>query len=354
MKSVHIGSAMIDIITLVASDNIERATFTNDGKSFLMLEQGRKLEARSITTHVGGGACNTAVSLARQGWHASVLAKVGDDLNAAAIREHLSDNGVEDRLAQSERDTGTAVMIASHDRNASIFIQRGANETMDEADLPDFSSHDLVYVTSLSNASAECYGTILARAKDAGAITASNPGIRQLTSRTQEFLSALPSIDLISINRVEAEALVPAMAARTTIAESVPPADAPPLARRGLGFGGFDMGLARFMHSMQALGPRWVSITDGTDGAYLAGRDGIIWYPGLQAQVAGTAGAGDSFCSTMCAALIEGRSEEDAIRRAAVNAASVVSEVDTTSGLLDAAELDRKVGALEEPCVRLS
>ena len=61
MKSLHFGSAMIDIITLVASENIEQATFTNGAQSFLMLEAGRKLPAQSITTHVGGGGCNTAV-----------------------------------------------------------------------------------------------------------------------------------------------------------------------------------------------------------------------------------------------------------------------------------------------------
>ncbi len=92
MKSLHAGSAMIDIICIVAAENIERMTFTNEGKSFLMVEAGRKVAAESITTHVGGGACNTAVSLARRGWQAAVLAKTGDDLNAGAVREHLEAN----------------------------------------------------------------------------------------------------------------------------------------------------------------------------------------------------------------------------------------------------------------------
>ena len=52
MKSLHIGSAMIDTIVLVASENIERATFTNDGKSFLMLEAGHAIRR----SHWHGGA----------------------------------------------------------------------------------------------------------------------------------------------------------------------------------------------------------------------------------------------------------------------------------------------------------
>jgi ribokinase len=336
MKSLHVGSAMIDIITLIASENIERATFTNDGKSFLMLEAGRKLVAEQITSHVGGGACNTAVSLARRGWDSGVLAKVGEDLNAAEIRKHLAENDVADRMVLSDRSTGTAVMVASHDRNASIFVHRGANETLDCAEFPDglYDGLDLVYVTSLSNASADCFPVILQGAKAAGAMTAANPGIRQLTSRTAEFLAALAHVDLLSINTVEAEALVPAFAPRAEGPDPVLPDGAPPLARRGLSFGGFEMGVIRFLRAVQAAGPSWVSLTDGTDGAYLATPEGVLWHPTVPADVAGTAGAGDAFCSTLTAALIEGKAAGAAMREAAINAASVVSHVDTTTGLL--------------------
>jgi len=354
MKSLHLGSAMIDTIVLVASENIERATFTNDGKSFLMLEAGRKLEARSITTHVGGGACNTAVSLARRGWNAGVFAKVGSDLNAAEIRKHLGENNVTDRLLDCGHATGVAVMVASHDRNASIFVHRGANETLTEAELPDCTGMDLVYVTSLSNDSAECYGPILRKAHAAGAMVASNPGIRQLTARTPAFLAALNYVDLISINRVEAEALVPAMAARAEGGEEPLPDDPPPLLKRGLSFGGFDMGLIRFMRTLQSAGPRWVSITDGTDGAYLAGPDGVLWHPTIKAKVAGTAGAGDAFCSTLSAALAEGLDPETALRQASINAASVVSHLDTSTGLLTLEKLSAKSDHPEHRARRLS
>jgi len=45
MRSLHIGSAMIDTVTLVASEDIEQASFSNDGKTYLMLETGRKVPA---------------------------------------------------------------------------------------------------------------------------------------------------------------------------------------------------------------------------------------------------------------------------------------------------------------------
>ncbi len=345
MRSLHVGSAMIDIITLIASENIERATFTNDGKAYLMLETGRKVGAESITSHVGGGACNTAVSLARLGWDTAVLAKLGNDLNAMAVREHLELNRVDTDhlLTNEERATGTAVMVASHDRNASIFVHRGANETLTESDLTEeaFSERDLVYVTSLSNESADVFPVIVAEARSSGAMVAANPGIRQLTSRTSDFLDALSNLDLLSLNRVEAEALVPALAARhRSRADAVLPPDAPPLLRRGLQFGGFEMGLVAFIRALQADGPRWILITDGTEGAYLGTPDKVLWRPSLPVVVAGTAGAGDAFSSTLAAGLAEGSEPGAAMLDAAANAAAVVSQVDTTSGLMNRAALN--------------
>lgn len=352
MKSLHIGSATIDIICIIAAENIERMTFTNEGKSFLMVEAGRKVPAESVTSHVGGGACNTAVALARRGWRATVLARTGEDRNAEEVRGHLARHGIAtDRLiAAPGLATGTSVMVASHDRNASIFVHRGANETLAPADLPEgvFEGMDLVYAGPLSSQSADCFPHLVASGRAAGALVAANPGIRQLTSRTAPFLEALGDVSLLSVNRVEAEALVPAFAARAEEGpDPVPPEDAPPLLKRGLSFGGFDMGLLRFMKVARGLGPRWILLTDGTDGAWLAAPEGVFWRPSLPAAVAGTAGAGDAYTSTTAAALAEGRDPAEAMLEAALNAAAVVGAIDTTSGLLapdGMAERRREIG----------
>ena len=352
MKSLHAGSAMIDTICIVAAENIERMTFTNEGKSFLMVEAGRKVVAESITTHVGGGACNTAVSLARRGWQAAVLAKTGDDRRGETVREHLAANGVAtDRMiTEAGLATGTAVMVASHDRNASIFVHRGANETLAPCDLPAevFAGIDLVYVAPLSSQSADCFPDLVARAKAGGTMVAANPGIRQLTSRTAPLVEALAHVDLLSINRVEAEALVPAFAARPGGVDAPPPEGAPALLRQGLGFGGFEIGLMRFLAAVRAAGPRWVLVTDGTGGAYLASPEGVFWRPALPVTVQGTAGAGDSYTSTLAAALTEGIAPDEAMLQAAMNAAAVVGGLDTTSGLMTPEAMVARRGELGE------
>ncbi len=270
------------------------------------------------------------------------------------MRQHLDANGVGHAhlVTAPGKATGIGVMIASHDRNASIFVHRGANELLRLGDVPGevFAARALVYVGPLSGGSADCFPALVRRGREAGAMVAANPGIRQLTSRTAAVIAALPNVDLLSINRVEAEALVPAFAARDEGPDPLPPTGAPPLLKRGLTFGGFDMGLRRFMNAVREAGVRWIVVTDGTDGSYLAGPEGMIWHPALPARVAGTAGAGDAYTSTLAAALAEGLAPEVAMRQAAINAASVVGAIDTTSGLLTREALEarcRELGEIE-------
>ncbi|MEQ8349103.1 MAG: carbohydrate kinase family protein [Sneathiellaceae bacterium] len=346
IRSLCIGSAMADIIVLVADRDVERMTMHNATSSFLLLEQGRKIESESISQHVGGGAVNAAVAMARLGLEAAVLVKIGRDQNGDRIIDRLAVEGVDDRfvLRAQELPTGTAVMVSSHDRNATIFTQRGTNTLLRPAEIrPEmFAGRDLVYITNLSNRSADCFPLLAAEGRKAGAFVAVNPGIRQLTSRASAFMDSLQHVDLLAINRVEAEALVPAVSA---LGEGDPVPErwggaAPRLLRMGLSFGGFDMGLADFMARLRRRGVTRALVTDGVEGAYLADAAGLHFCPALRAEVVGTAGAGDAFIATLAACLAQGRPAAGALHAATVNAAAVVSKLDTQGGLLDAAALE--------------
>ena len=352
MRALTVGSAMIDTIVLVASRNIERMTMANDAVSYLLLEQGRKVEAESVTEHVGGGAVNAAVAMARLGAETATIVKLGRDAKAEKVRARLEAEGVSlDWVVATDRDeTGAAVMIASHDRNATIFTKRGANTLLALEDLPEaaFAGRDLVYVTALSNDSAQCFPDVVARGRAAGAFVAANPGIRQLTGRGEAFLDHLGSVDLLALNRVEAEALIPALSVRRIShapALAAPQGGAdemPRLIREGLSFGGYDMELASFCAAVQALGCGRVVVTDGAQGAYLADEEGLWFTPTHPVEVRGTAGAGDAFTSTCATLLAQGRAPVEVLESAALNAAAVVAEIDTQSGLCEAGALAKR------------
>jgi len=346
MKALTIGGAMIDTIAIIESRRIERVTMTNVDSSFLLLEEGKKTEALEISTHTGGGAVNTAVGLARLGFDVATLVKLGRDARAETILSRLLEEGVSTRWAirDSRAPTGASVLLSSHDRNAAVFTFRGANGLLELADLrPEIFAVDLVYVAGLSNESAKCFPEIVRRAEEGGAKVAANPGIRQLSARGSELIELLPKIDVLAINRVEAETLVPQLAARFGEDRRCPATAEgtrlPRLLARGLIGGGHEMGLCAFVVAMSRLGCRAVLLTDGSDGAYLGTGDTLLHCPALKVEVAGTAGAGDALASTFAAWWVETGAPADALRAATINAASVVRHVDTQTGLLGRAAM---------------
>jgi len=353
MKAVTAGSAMVDIITIVADTDVERMTMHNATSSFLLLEQGRKIDAESITLHIGGGAVNAAVSMARLGADVGALIKIGKDLNGDRVMECLKQEGIASDLVSvtdGER-TGTAVMISSHDRNATIFTQRGANGFLNNHDIPEsaFEGAGLVYISSLSNRSADCFPELARRGAAAGALVATNPGIRQLTTRLEAFFETLPHVGLLALNRVEAAALVPGLFSRseglpayTFSQSSNGKGDFPPLLRQGLSFGGFSIPLPTLLMSLMAFGPKYIVVTDGIRGSYMCDGMAIFYCPVLRVEPQGTAGAGDAFTSTLSVYLAEAEDPQHALPVAAINSSSVVQHIDTQSGLLKRDELERR------------
>jgi ribokinase len=355
MKALTVGGAMIDTIAIIASDRIERMRMTNADNAFLLLEEGRKTEALEVSTHVGGGAVNAAVAMARLGLDVGALVKLGKDARAETLLGHLLQEGVSTRWAMRDgrAPTGASVLISSHDSNAAIFTFRGANTLLEERDLrTEAFAVDVVYVSSLSNESADAFPAIVERAKGQGALVATNPGVRQLSSRGGAFQETLRHIDVLGINRSEADALVPGLVAR--FGESArgltakPGEVLPRLAARGFIGGGHEMGMVDFFAGLNELGPRYIVVTDGREGAFLGAPDAILYCPVLETKVAGTAGAGDAFNATFTAYVAMGRSAEEALRAATLNSGSVVNYVDTQRGLLPIGDIDGRLAETME------
>jgi len=327
---------MIDTIVQIAPDRIEQLTMTN-------------AEANSIEQHIGGGAVNAAVSMVRLGGSAHCLIKLGSDIQAQHVLDRLRDESVAtDFVVHTEQAaTGASVLVSSHERNAAVFTARGANTLLDENDFPDAAfKRDLVYVSGLSNASADQYPVILKKAREAGAFVASNPGIRQLSSRGQPFFQNLPNIDLLSANRSEAAQMVPGLIGRSCEAKGMIPADVDDpqsLMLRGLEAGGFQMDFSAYVKAVTDAGVKVVLVTDGSRGAFAATSEKIVHCSTLPVEVAGTVGAGDAFASTFAFLSASGCDPEIALRGASFNSASVIESIDTQSGLLTEEEIYKKL-----------
>ena len=355
MKALVIGGATIDVITSIDTADIECITMKNATNSYLMMEQGKKVEATRIESHIGGGACNASVAMARMGAEVSSILKLGNDVEADRILGRLAEEKVDTRyvMKNKEEATGKAVVVSSHDRNAGIFVHRGANTTLKVSDVDHhmFADVDLVYVSTLSSQSAEAFPKIVELAKKAGAYVVCNPGIRQLRRRRDQVLNALQWVDLLAINEQEAAALAEGVIA---VQDDTPFADdaAPELIREGLGEKGSKMKLADLAIKVTDLGCEYLIVTNGAEGAYLASDEVIHFRPSVPCDVESTIGAGDAFNATFAAALMLKNTVWTSLSMAAVNAASVAGRLDTQNGLMTFEELNRRVLSMDSSKVQ--
>jgi len=359
MKTLTVGGAVVDSIAIINSDSIEHITMRNADASFLLLEEGRKTEAEAISTHPGGGAVNAAACMSRLAIDVSALVKLGKDQRADFILAALEAEGISTRWVTRDNrlPTGAAVLLSSHERNAAIFTFRGANTLLSMDDIkPEALSVDLVYISSLSNESADCFPHLVKAAKESGCKVAANPGIRQLTARGRAFLDTVGSLDTLVLNRVEASALAPPFSAIEGEGGPMLPFDEdepiPSAIRRGLASGGFQISLLRYFQCILRTGCGMAVVTDGADGSFIATRERVLYCPIKRTEVVGTTGAGDAFSSTLIGLIGLGWDVERALKAATINSASVVGYVDTQTGLMKLDELEDAVNGDTELHVR--
>jgi ribokinase len=350
MKILTIGGATIDSIAVIDSDLIERVVMRNADSSYLLLEEGRKIEAEEIANHVGGGAVNAAVSAARLGHNVSTILKLGPDARADTILAALEREGVSTRYVVRDPivATGASVLVTAHERNASVFTFRGSNARMEPADFKMESfAVELVYLTTLSDRSAECFPLIVKQSKAHSAMVACNPGMKQLSAPQAELRRCLANIDILTTNVAEAGALAPWLVGQCGAGASRLGDDCRELSTIMLSSEGATLALPAYLMAMRRLGPRWVVVTDGRNGVFIATPDGILHCPSIETKVAGTAGGGDAFASTFAAYVAEGARAEDAALAGTVNASSVISHTDTLTGLLSRRHLDEGLATVK-------
>lgn len=95
------------------------------------------------------------------------------------------------------------------------------------------------------------------------------------------------------------------------------------------------------MNMLHALGPKIIVMTEGIKGAYAREENGDVWfmptYPHVPKE---RTGAGDAYESTITACLAMGKTLEEALLWAPINAMSVTQEIGAQKGLLTQEQIE--------------
>lgn len=334
MNILTIGSAAQDIFIHYDESLVDVLQKEGALHSYLLLQEGTKIEVDDLTHATGGGATNTAVSFSRLGFNASCLCKVGIDSAAETVRKKLLEEHVNiSPIVSTElHNTGTSFILPCPSGDRTIFAYRGANAHLEKKDLPHtLNGYTDIYITSLSGNSSRQLLPLCVAAQEANVSISINPGGSQLAAGAQTLKEALPYINTFIVN--SEEALLFMQAFEQPLQEEACAAHKP-LPQSFLN---------RYFSTIRSASNCIAVITNGADGVYVADGNSVYYAQSLCVPVLNSIGAGDAFGSCFAASLMNGMSTTQAMQAGIINACSVITQLDAKMGLLSFDEITKQM-----------
>ena len=251
-------------------------------------DPGETILAESLATFFGGKGANQAITAKRLGGDVHFITKVGSDHYGKSYREHLINNGLDQKLILTDRKlpTGTAVIELTTKGENRIIAFLGANGSLSVNDLKRLERYwrgVKVFVTQLEIPLSTVQRG-LRTAKDQGAVTLLNP-----SPPVRLPSDILSSVDFIVPNESEAQFLTGIKWKR-------------------------DQQIRKIAEKLLDMGVKNVLITLGPKGLFFKNRNQEFWMKAFRVKVVDTTAAGDAFLGGLAAALSENRSIREALK----------------------------------------
>jgi ribokinase len=263
----------------------------------------------------GGKGANQAAAAAKAGAVVHLVGHVGGDSFGQFLREVLAAAGVDGaKLATSAKSTGIAAIAVDRLAENQIVVASGANLDSHAGQVDDRELAPGVTVLCQNEIRPEATFTLLERAKVLGART-----ILNLAPAGEVPGRVLDVLDLLVVNEIEA--------ARAAAARGDPAVLARDLALR---------------HGLTCV------VTLGSRGALAIGPNGGYRVEALAIEAVDTTGAGDAFTGVLAAALDQGQSLPDALRRASVAAGLACTRIGAQTSQPPVAAIEAGLAQLAE------
>jgi len=275
---------------------------------------GEKLLGRALGTFAGGTTANTACALARLGGRAAVYGRVGDDAQAALLRQSLQGFNVDTACLHTEPNCASASVVA--------LIPPSGERAIVYMPMPPRALHEADLAAALRQAR-----VFHAMPYDLDEFIAA--------SRIARDSGALVAIDLEAAVAPDREAM------RQRLAH----ADIAFFNESGFVAGTGEAPTPGALDALLATGVQTVVVTLGAAGAVAATRHAFARQPGFAQQVVDTTGAGDTFAAGFLLAMLEGLALPECLRFACAAAGHAVTAVGARSAMPDRAAVDRILSA---------
>ncbi len=281
--------------------------------SELCVRFGDKVPYESVQVIPAVGNCaNAAVSASRLGLSSALMSTVGDDQNGKDCLDALRKNRVStDYMKRNSEFPTNYHYVLWYDVERTILVKHAPFPHS----LPkNMKAPKWIYLTSLGENSAEFHKEIAEYVKSHKETKlAFQPGTFQIKLGTDKLRDIYLVTEIFFCNVEEAQRIL-----NSTETDKL-----------------------KLMSMLHDLGPKIVVMTDGINGAYVREESGTNWFmPVYPHSPVERTGAGDAFASTFVSALISGKTVEEALMWAPINAMSVTQKVGAQEGLLPKAKLE--------------
>ncbi len=317
---ITIGDCMGDTFLFPALSEMEKPVENDEinvkenYEKYLVFGLGDKITIEDAVNAYGGTAYNVAVGLRRLGLKTCLASARGDDLLGAEIEKEIKKEKVDLCIKVYRGKKSSFSVIVSYKGERTIFVFHGFGP--EDLKMPADFSTGWVYLGPMADGYEKLFAEIVNLKIKKDFKVALNPGSVQIEKGLHSFGGLLKIIDVIFLNREEANQISALRGVQTVkvVAEEI-----------------------------QAQGPKQVVITAGKEGAYSFDGENFLKvgpYPGHRLEATG---AGDGFASGYLAAIIEGEEEQAALKWGVTNAASVIEKIGAQEGLLGKNTIKRRV-----------
>lgn len=312
INTMSVGGATFDLFVKTDHSVVHEL----DGKPAFTLPLGTKIRVGDVRGLAGGGACNSAVGLARLGCNAAFCGIIGSDQWGQDIINVMQKEGVDAQYATivEGETTSFSVLLRADTGERVTLYEPGANAHLDDVTFAKQAagSMDWVVLNHLNRESCDIQDDVvdLLVQLEKPSLTW-NPGGCQIERGMKEKQNQqlLAHTTVLLLNMEEAMTF-------TGVAT-----------------------LDEALYRLAAAGPRITCITDGGKGAYATDGETKYFCPSLPCETVDTTGAGDAFGTGFTWAVATGKDLPTALKAGTINAKSVVCTVGAQTGLLTHTEM---------------